>query len=231
MTLFVERVLNAVQQDGTMEQLPSCFLQVWYGCMGCPKSIVPDRDPKFTSVFCGELFRLTVAALKAISAAQRSMPQKLRTLYKGPLEAIEVIDPLAYRLRLPKGSRAHDVFPLVYLLPYKPPGTPCNATGQDPSRPRPKTTPGALYTEDGEDYWEVEAIVGERAAADGSMEYLVRWKGFTAAHDSFEPQAEVQHLRAYKQYIRSKQLAAKQQQQPKQRAGSKRSVQRGRSTV
>lgn len=144
------------------------------------------------------------------------MPQKLRALYQGPLEVIEVVNPLAYRLRLPKGSKAHDVFPLVYLLPYT----------QDPSRPRLQTTPGPLYTEDGEDYWEVEAIVGERAAANGSMEYLVRWKGFTAAHDSFEPQAEVQHLRAYKQYVRSK-----QQQQSKQRVGSKRSVQRGRSTT
>jgi hypothetical protein len=79
---------------------------------------------------------VSAEALKAISATEKSMPQKLRALYQGPLEVIEVVNPLAYRLCLPKGSKAHDVFPLVYLLPYK----------QDPSRPRPQTTPGPLYT-------------------------------------------------------------------------------------
>jgi transposase InsO family protein len=170
----------------------------------------------------GDRVLVSAEALKAISAAQQSMPQKLRALYQGPLEVIEVVNPLAYRLRLPKGSKAHDVFPLVFLLPYR----------QDTSgRSRVQTTPQPLDTEDGDDYWEVEAIVGERAAASGSMEYLARWKGFSAAHDSFEPQAEVKHLTAYKQYIRSKKLAAKQPQPKQQRAGSKRLAQRGRSAA
>jgi hypothetical protein len=164
---------------------------------------------------------VSAEALKAISAAEQSMPQKLRALYQGPLEVIEVVNPLAYRLRLPKGSRAHDVFPIVYLLPYK----------QDPSRPRPQPTPEPLYTEGGEDYWEVEAIVGERKTDSGSMEYMVRWKGFSDVHDSFEPLKAVKHLTAYKQYVRDKQLAAKQEQQSQQPVGSKRSVQRGRSTA
>jgi hypothetical protein len=166
----------------------------------------------------GDQVMVSAEALKALSASQQSQPPKRRALCQGPLEVIEVINPLAYRLRLPPGSRAHDVFPLVYLLPYRK-----DTTG----RPRTKATPQPLYQEDGEDYWEVEAIVGERKAANGSMEYLVRWKGFSAAHDSFEPRRGVGHTDAFKQYMSSKKQPAAAQQ-PKA-AGSRRGAQRGRS--
>jgi transposase InsO family protein len=192
-----------------------------------------NRRRRELTLKVGDQVLVSAEALKAISAAEQSRPQKLRTLYQGPMEVIEVINPLAYRLRLPKGSKAHDVFPLVYLQPYKQ-----DSTG----RTRIHTTPGPLYTEDGEDYWEVEDIVGERKAADGSMEYMVRWKGCSDVHDSFEPQAELQRLRVYKQYMRAKQLADTQQQQLKQpqpqprpqpqpQRASKRLAQRGRSAA
>jgi hypothetical protein len=107
----------------------------------------------------GDPVMVSAEALKAISAAEQSQPHKLRALCQGPLEVTEVINPLAYRLRLPPGSRAHDVFPLVYLLPYR----------KDTSgRSRTKTLPQPVFQEDGHDYWEVEAIVGERKAANGS---------------------------------------------------------------
>ncbi len=166
----------------------------------------------------GDQVMVSAEALKAISAAEQSQPHKLRALCQGPLEVTEVINPLAYRLRLPPGSRAHDVFPLVYLLPYR----------KDTSgRSRTKTLPQPVFQEDGHDYWEVEAIVGERKAANGSMEYLVRWNGFSAAHDSFEPRDGVGHTDAFKQYMSSKQPAA---QQPKA-ARSRRGAQRGRSAA
>jgi transposase InsO family protein len=168
----------------------------------------------------GDQVMVSAEALRALSANEQSQPQKLRSLYQGPLEVTEVINPLAYRLRLPEGSRAHDVFPLVYLLPYRK-----DTTG----RSRTKVHPQPVFQVDGHDYWEVEAIVGERAAADGSMEYLVRWKGFSAAHDSFEPRSGVGHLDAFKQYMRSKQSAAAQQPPPAAR--SRRGAQRGRSAA
>jgi transposase InsO family protein len=160
----------------------------------------------------GDQVMVSAEALKALTAAGQTQPQKLRALCQSPLEVTEVINPLAYRLRLPPGSRAHDVFPLVYLLPYRK-----DTTG----RSRTKVTPQPLYQEGGEDYWEVEAIVGERTAADGSMEYLVRWKGFSAcaAHDTFEPRSGVGHTGAFKKYMSSKQPAAVQQQKA---AGSRR---------
>jgi transposase InsO family protein len=167
----------------------------------------------------GDQVMVSAEALKALSASEQSQPQKLRALCQGPLEVLEVINPLAYRLRLPPGSRAHDVFPLVYLLPYRK-----DTTG----RSRTQAKPQPLYQHAGEDYWEVEAIVGERKAANGSMEYLVRWKGFSPAHDSFEPRSHVAKLDAFKQYMRDKQPAAAQQ--PKA-ASSRRGAQRGRSAV
>ena len=162
----------------------------------------------------GDLVLLSAEALTALADSEKHLKPKLRALYQGPFEVIEVVNPLAYRLRLPPRSRAHDVFSLVHLLPYQ----------QDPSgRQRAQALPEPVFQEDGHNYWEVEAIIGERQV-DGTTQYLVRWKGFTAAHDTFEPEDGVGHTSAFEDYMRSK--------QPQQRRSErKKSVRRGRHTA
>jgi hypothetical protein len=162
-----------------------------------------NRRRRDLSFKVGDKVLLSAEALRALSD-QGPVPEaaKLRSLYQGPLEVLEVVNPLAYRLRLPPNSRAHDVFPLVFIRPYQ------MDTGRHRDPPPP---PQPLYQEDGEDYWEVEAIVGERTAADGHVEFLVRWKGFSAAHDSFEPRSSVSHTTAFKAYMRKKAAAARTQ--------------------
>ena len=40
----------------------------------------------------------------------------------------------------------------------------------------------------GNEYWEVDAILDSRTSQYGAPEYLIRWKGYSAAHDSWEPE-------------------------------------------
>ena len=48
---------------------------------------------------------------------------------------------------------------------------------------------------DQEEEWEVEQILNRRVRQ-GKTEYYVRWKGFSEAHDSWEPEAHMLHAQA-----------------------------------
>lgn len=48
---------------------------------------------------------------------------------------------------------------------------------------------------------DVNSIVGERVREDGSLEYLVRWKGHTKASDSFVPSKMFSNTDALLKYL------------------------------
>jgi hypothetical protein len=145
----------------------------------------------------GDKVLLSADALRTQS--ERDRPKdKLKGLYTGPLEVTQVISPLAYRIALPSGSRSHDVFSIQYLRPYKE-----DTTGRVRPRGPPEPQP-LFYDSDGEPHWEVHSIRGEQLMEDGSVEYLVRWQGFSRTNDSFQPLAIVGHTDALKQYLAAK---------------------------
>ena len=153
-----------------------------------------DKRRRHTIFQVGDLVKLSEDAVGPTQDG-RVPKRKLGPLYRGPFEIVEVVSPLAYRLKLPPGSRAHDVFSLQYLLPYR----------EREHRPTP-AEPSPLYIgDDGYEYWEVEAVVGERVNdVTGTVEYLTRWKGFSSLHDTFEPRSGIGHTTAFKRYIRNK---------------------------
>jgi hypothetical protein len=107
--------------------------------------------------------------------------QKLLPRFIGPYKVTEVINPVAYKLDLPREmSRTHPVFHVSLLRPYK-------SDGPIQAPPSPLS-----YDDDGVPVFEVEQILSHRDQKRGRStrrEYLIKWKGYGPAHNTWEPES------------------------------------------
>ena len=85
----------------------------------------------------------------------------------------------SYQLKLPPQWKIHDVFHATLLTPYKE----TTLNGQSYQEPVPDLV-------DGQPEWEVESILKVRRWHN-QLQFLVWWKGFSEAHDSWEPAKDV----------------------------------------
>ena len=91
-------------------------------------------------------------------------------------------DKVSYRLELPSHKKIHDVFHVSLLKKY------------DPSRL--KQPPPCELDEDGEELFAIERILDHRTIPkgrikNGARQYLIRWQGFHAEWDSWEPEENI----------------------------------------
>ena len=104
---------------------------------------------------------------------------KLAPRRYGPFPITRVISRTSYQLKLPPQWKIHNVFHATLLTPYK--ETALN--GHQSQEPAPELI-------DGQPEWEVEQILRVRRYR-RQVQYLIRWKGFSEAHDSWEPACNV----------------------------------------
>jgi hypothetical protein len=104
---------------------------------------------------------------------------KLAPRRYGPFLVTSAVSRTSFRLKLPASWKIHNVFHGTLLTPYKETAT----NGNQYQEPAPDLV-------NGQPEWEVEQILGARKRRQ-QLQYLVRWKGFSEAHDSWEPLSNI----------------------------------------
>jgi hypothetical protein len=106
---------------------------------------------------------------------------KLRPKRYGPFKVTKALSYVAYQLNLPPSWKIHNVFHATLLSPYK--------ETEEHGRNFPEPPPDLI---NGEGEWEVECIVGMRHFGHNkTLQYRVWWKGYSEAHDTWEPKENV----------------------------------------
>jgi hypothetical protein len=101
-------------------------------------------------------------------------------------------------LELPEGWKIHSTFHASLLTPYKE----TEAHGQNFIEPPPELV-------EGEQEWEVEKILGDQLYQK-SWQYLVQWKGYSLAHDSWVKHSNLHAPDLISEYVASKHSRAKE---------------------
>jgi hypothetical protein len=119
---------------------------------------------------------------------------KLAPKRYGPFTITKRVSDVVFQIELPPQWKIHNVFHASLLSPY----VEMELHGQNFPEPPPE-----IIENDPE--FEVEQIVGSRRVGKKkSLQYKIRWKGYSLAHDSWEPAAQVHAPELIKRFQKTK---------------------------
>ena len=122
--------------------------------------------------------------LKAHNLKQQVTNPKFVPKREGPFTIIKVLSPITYELKIPKTWKIHPVFHPSLLSPYS------ENPVHGPNFPKP---PPDLI--EGEEEYEIEKIL-HHCGTPSNHSFLIRWKGFSAEDDSWEPEWNLKHSKS-----------------------------------
>ena len=109
----------------------------------------------------------------------------------------EILGPMMYQLDLPGMWKIHNAFHGAVLSPYQE----TKEYGKNFTEPLPELIKG-------EPKYEVERILGSRQQGQGhALQFLVQWKGYSLAHNSWEPQANIHAQKLIKEFYKEEPMA------------------------
>jgi Chromo (CHRromatin Organisation MOdifier) domain len=116
---------------------------------------------------------------------------KLAPRCYGPFKVVKVISPVVYWLELPPTWKIFGTFHASLLSPYRE----TEEHGQNFLEPPPEVI-------EGEEEYEVEQVLGQRTHGHWKKkQYLIKWKGYSAAHNSWEPAENIHAPELVKRYL------------------------------
>ncbi len=122
--------------------------------------------------------------------------RKLEQKKLGPYEVIAVPTKNAITLKLPKTLSIHPTI-----------STHRTEKANQPTIPGQQVLPPPPVRIRGEEEYEVEAVLDSRMRR-GQLEYLVQWKGYTAEHNSWEPEGNLENAPEQIEAFRSRHSGA-----------------------
>jgi Chromo (CHRromatin Organisation MOdifier) domain len=124
---------------------------------------------------------------------------KLDAKRYGPFSITKEISPVVFQLALPPQWRIHNVFHASLLTPYKE----TEEHGENFVQPPPELI-------EGQEEYEVEQIINSRQWGRAwKLQYLLRWKGYSHAHDSWQDATEVHTPKLIREYYARKKNAVR----------------------
>jgi hypothetical protein len=133
---------------------------------------------KYTDQYRGEMPQYKVGQKVWLNSENLGLgrpSKKLTDRRLRPYPILEIVSSHAIRLKLPSTMRIHPVVNITWVTPYHAPTIEGQSTEEPP-----------LIVIRGEEEYEVEEVLNSRMRG-RRFEYLVKWKGYTDEHNTWEP--------------------------------------------